>query len=266
VRVRRTLSPEIRLALGEVVAAALFMGSASAILILGQRWLLPLPAVEAAMALAYALIVFASLATGLAPNAGNPAVTLARATLLGRPVDETGLVTGAQVAGAAGGLILAQWLLNLDAVQRAPAGLSGGAAYLYGGLAAFLFALAILAIPARNNLRRAALVSMAAFVLCWAGPDLPLFNPAGSVARTLTSGPFGIFLQDAGLLAGVELAGGLAAACLALCIQRERGRGRGASPAEPLPAHAAGFIPSGKSSTAMTKPFESSTASSHKEI
>jgi arsenate reductase len=260
-------APELRLALAEGITSALLMGSAIALLVLGERWLYPLPAIEVSIALAWALIVFASLASGLAPNAGNPAVSLARAALLGRPGAETGLITAAQIAGAIAGTILAQWLLNLDAVQRAPGGLGGVAPYLYGGLAAFLFALAILAFPARNKLLRAGAASLTAFVLCWAGPDFPLFNPAGAIARTLTSSPLGFYLWNAGLLITAELAGGLAAAFLSLFFPRRRRIARppkrDLSPAGRI--QAAGFIPKGNSSTAMTKPLESSTASSHKE-
>jgi hypothetical protein len=276
----RSLPPEIRLAFGEALAAAWLTGSAVAALILGGRWLYSTSQIEMAIAFVGAFGLFLSLASGLAPNIGNPAVTLARAALLRRPVGETGLVTAAQIAGAISGMIFVQWLLNLDAVQHAPAELSGITPYLYNALGTFLLACTILAFPKNNSwladpgLWRGYQAAIIFVALNLGGLHIPLCNPAATIAQMLSSGPLGVDLYGAVLLAGLELACGLAAACLALILARS-GQSKPRFKFEAFPEsdagtpprnQAAGVVPSGNSSTAITKPLESSTTSSHKEI
>ncbi len=199
----------------ETAASAVLVGGILAAHILAQRALLSPDAANALAAIVHALL-FAGLA-GMASArvSASPVLAIASAGPHPAAVPRLARATLAHALGACAGVVGVQAALNLDPVQQVP----------HHAVSVQLLALEAAATSTLTTVslgmrRPAASVAGAAVVLA-AGALTAHFataNPAATIARTLTSGPLGLSLADAGAV----LIAQIAAIALAMIAVRPR--------------------------------------------
>lgn len=151
----------------------------------------------------------------------NPALSLAAALDCELDVYEASLYAAAQVAGALSGIVVAQYALNLDAVQApapVPASLSQcGTEFL----AVFFFVFAARAGKMSRHPYASGVVIAAAFLLVsLTTPKMSFANPAASLARTLTTNALAVSPQQAAADLCAQLIGVILASLLLRRMRR----------------------------------------------
>lgn len=174
----------------EFTGSALLASVAICAVILPERWE-PSEGVPAATVAGWVALAMLALTPAyvIGKGAFNPILTLSD-MLRGDLAPERGLpIVGTQIAGAFAGVIGAQFMLNLDAVQASStASLSPAAVFHEGAHAAVLVAGWLVLTPTRFG--RAAFAGFAvlsAYVSLAYGDGFPFGNPALAIARTLTA-------------------------------------------------------------------------------
>lgn len=201
--------------LAETAASAVLVGGILAAHIVAQRALLSPDAANALAAIVHALL-FAGLA-GMASARVSASPVLAIAFVGPHPAGVAYLAraTLAHALGACAGVVGVQTALNLDPVQQVP----------HHAVSVQLLALEAVATgalaAAMLGMRRPAASVAGAAILIAGGVLTAHFataNPAATIARTLTSGPLGLSLADAGAV----LIAQIAAIALAMIAVRPR--------------------------------------------
>jgi glycerol uptake facilitator-like aquaporin len=144
----------------------------------------------------------------------NPVVTVADAALGALPWRAVAPYLAAQVAGAAGGVLLAHGMFELPAVTLSTHARAGSAQVLSESVATFALVATIHGVsrtrPAITPFAVAAVI-VAAY---WFTASTSFANPAVTVARALTDSFAGIRPADVPAFIGGQIAGGAAATLL----------------------------------------------------
>ncbi len=138
----------------------------------------------------------------------NPAVTLADASLGGRPWGEVGPYIGAQIVGGAVGVVLANLMFELDAVTLSEKTRDGAGQYLGEVIATFGLVFLIFSLV-RSDRAQLAAAAVAAYIggAYWFTSSTSFANPAVSVTRTLSDTFAGIAPESAPMFIVMELIG-----------------------------------------------------------
>ena len=144
----------------------------------------------------------------------NPAVTVADALLGSRPWSDVGPYVATQVAGGAVGVIVANLMFELDAVNLSDKVRDGGGQYLGEVVATFGLVLLVFVLV-RSDRGHLAAGAVAAYIggAYWFTSSTSFANPAVTVTRTLSDTFAGIDPGSAPMFLAMEFAGmGLAVA------------------------------------------------------
>lgn len=138
----------------------------------------------------------------------NPAVTIADATLGSRPWRDVGPYIVSQVAGGAVGVIVANLMFELDAVNVSGKVRDGSGQYIAETVATFGLVLLIFSLV-RSGRDHLAASAVAAYIggAYWFTSSTSFANPAVSVTRTLSDTFAGIDPGSAPAFVALELAG-----------------------------------------------------------
>jgi glycerol uptake facilitator-like aquaporin len=138
----------------------------------------------------------------------NPAVTIADATLGSRPWRDVGPYIVSQVAGGAVGVIVANLMFELDAVNVSEKVRDGSGQYIAEIVATFGLVLLIFSLV-RSGRDHLAASAVAAYIggAYWFTSSTSFANPAVSVTRTLSDTFAGIDPGSAPAFVALELAG-----------------------------------------------------------
>jgi glycerol uptake facilitator-like aquaporin len=138
----------------------------------------------------------------------NPAVTIADATLGSRPWRDVGPYIVSQVAGGAVGVIVANLMFELDAVNVSGKVRDGSGQYIGEIVATFGLVLLIFSLV-RSGRDHLAASAVAAYIggAYWFTSSTSFANPAVSVTRTLSDTFAGIDPGSAPAFVALELAG-----------------------------------------------------------
>jgi glycerol uptake facilitator-like aquaporin len=138
----------------------------------------------------------------------NPAVTIADATLGSRPWRDVGPYIVSQVAGGAVGVIVANLMFELDAVNVSEKVRDGSGQYIGEIVATFGLVLLIFSLV-RSGRDHLAASAVAAYIggAYWFTSSTSFANPAVSVTRTLSDTFAGIDPGSAPAFVALELAG-----------------------------------------------------------
>jgi glycerol uptake facilitator-like aquaporin len=138
----------------------------------------------------------------------NPAVTIADATLGSRPWRDVGPYIVSQVAGGAVGVIVANLMFELDAVNVSEKVRDGSGQYIGEIVATFGLVLLIFSLV-RSGRGHLAASAVAAYIggAYWFTSSTSFANPAVSVTRTLSDTFAGIDPGSAPAFVALELAG-----------------------------------------------------------
>jgi glycerol uptake facilitator-like aquaporin len=164
-------------------------------------------------ALAGAAIFFV-LARIFGPSASavfNPGIALV--LVLGRRLTLVGaaIASAAQIGSALLGVLLAHMVTNTGAVQAATQLQTGEGVWIGEFIGTALFAFAILAVSSRAPDQVPLTGALALFAIALATPSMSFANPALTLARALTDSFTSIRLEDAAVIAGIQLAAAVAA-------------------------------------------------------
>jgi len=146
----------------------------------------------------------------------NPAVTISDASLGSRPWSDVGPYIVAQLAGGAIGVIAANLMFELDAVNVSEKVRDGGGQYLGEIIATFGLVFLIFSLV-RSGREQMAAAAVAAYIggAYWFTSSTSFANPAISVTRTLSNTFAGIDPGSAPMFILMELIGaGLAVAAI----------------------------------------------------
>jgi glycerol uptake facilitator-like aquaporin len=146
----------------------------------------------------------------------NPAVTIADAALGSRPWREVGPYVATQIAGGAVGVIAANLMFDLDAINVSDKTRDGGGQYLGEVIATFGLVLLVFAVV-RSGRDHLAAGGVAAYIggAYWFTSSTSFANPAVSVTRTLSDTFAGIDPASAPMFVVMQLVGmGLAVAAV----------------------------------------------------
>jgi len=164
-----------------------------------------------ALATACTFFVLARTLGAHAPALFNPALALALA-LSGRLAHAAALFTAAaQIAAAFLGVMIAHLVTNTGLVQTATQVHTGESVWAGELVASALFIFAMLTLTDGKS-RHAPLTGAASLlVIALATPSVSFANPALTLARGLTDSFMAIRLEDAIVIAGIQIAAALAA-------------------------------------------------------
>jgi glycerol uptake facilitator-like aquaporin len=146
----------------------------------------------------------------------NPVVTLADRLLGGTSTRDASVYVVAQVAGACAGVIVANLMFDLPAVELSTHTRSGGPIWLGELVATFGLVLVILGVV-RSGRSSVAPYAVGGYIAAayWFTSSTSFANPAVTIARTLTNTFAGIRPSSAPMFIVLEIAGALAAVLLA---------------------------------------------------
>ncbi len=138
----------------------------------------------------------------------NPAVTIADALLGGRPWTDVGPYIAAQVAGGAMGVMTANLMFELDAINMSEQVRDGGGQYIGEVVATFGLVLLIFMLV-RSGREHLAAGAVAAFIgaAYWFTSSTSFANPAVTITRTLSDTFAGIDPGSVPLFVVMELVG-----------------------------------------------------------
>jgi len=182
--------------------------------ILSERYLIGnagLALIITAVAVAASFVILSCGLGKLAPSLFNPVIALGHA-LGGRLTPGDGLIcAAAQLFAAFLGVMIAHIVVGTGLVQVATQSESGAIVWASECLATLLFAGAIFTLTARGQARTALIGAVALLAIALTTPSMSFANPALTLARTLTESFAAIRLDDAIVIAALQLLAGLAA-------------------------------------------------------
>jgi glycerol uptake facilitator-like aquaporin len=198
----------------EAVASGLFAFIVVAAGLLAERYAIHnvgVAMLATALAGAGAFAVLAAAFRDGVPLMFNPALALAAALARRIPLPAALYCAAAQIVAAFLGVMAAHSVTNTVAVQNASQIETGLGVWLGEFLGTALFVFAMLRMAGRPGERPALIGALCLLAIPLATPSMSFANPALTLARALTDSFTSIRLEDAAIIAAIQLAAAFAA-------------------------------------------------------